>query len=98
MNFKVCSFPGKKINDMHFYLALSLLKKPDKIILHINTNDARFMDANEMLKCVFDLKQVSLIKLPSVKILMSAPTVRNDKANSNEKYNNIIKLIEAAKA
>ena len=29
---------------------------------------------------------------------MSAPTLRNDKTNSNEKYNNIIKLIEAAKA
>lgn len=89
-NIKVRPFPEARINSMYSYIALLLLKKPNKVILHISTNDAPFMDSNKMLKCIFDLKEFSLRKLPTVKILLSH--LRIDNSNSNENNNNFIQL------
>ena len=89
-NIKVRPFPEARINSMYSYIALLLLKKPNKVILHISTNDAPFMDSNKMLKCIFDLKEFSLRKLPTVKILLS--TLQIDNSNSNENNNKFIQL------
>ena len=77
---------------MYYYLVPLLRKRPDKIILHVGTNDAPHMKADEMLeefgKClIWEI-------LPSVKIVLSAPTIRVDKYNANENNINFIKLLE----
>ena len=72
-----------------------LRKRPDKIILHVGTNDAPHIKADEMLEEVGKLKSFILEMLPSVKIILSAPTIRVDKHNSNENNIGFIKLLEA---
>ena len=39
-SIKVRTFPGATINDMKFFAVPLLKKKPDKIIIHVGTNDA----------------------------------------------------------
>ena len=61
---------------MYYHLLPLLRKRPDKIILHISTNDALHIKADEMLEELGKLKSLILEMLPSVKIILSAPTIR----------------------
>ena len=94
-NIKVRFFPGARIQDMYYYLVPLLRKRPDKIILHVGTNDAPHMKADEMLEELGKLKSLIWDMLPSVKIVLSAPTIRVDKHNVNENNIDFIKLLEA---
>ena len=58
-----------------FYLVLLLHKKPDKMILHIGTNDSTFYSATETVEEIGKLKQYILEQLPIVKLVMSTPTL-----------------------
>ena len=49
-NIKIRFFPGARIQDMYYYLVPLLRKRPDKIILHVGTNDVPHMKADEMLE------------------------------------------------
>ena len=49
------------------------------MILHIGTNDSAFYSATEIGK----LKQYILEQLHTVKLVISTPTLRTDKANAN---------------
>ena len=93
-NIKVRFFPGARIQDMYYYLVPLLRKRPDKIILHVGTNDAPHMKTDEMLEELGKLKSLIWEMLPSVKIVLSAPTIRVDKHNANENNINFIKLLE----
>ena len=93
-NIKVRFFPGARIQDMYYYLVPLLRKRPDKIILHVGTNDAPHMKADEMLEELGKLKSLICEMLPSVKIVLSAPTIRVDKHNANENNIDFIKLLE----
>ena len=79
---------------MYYYLVPLLRKRPDKIILHVGTNDAPHMKADEMLEELGKLKSLICEMLPSVKIVLSAPTIRVDKHNANENNIDFIKLLE----
>ena len=68
-NIKVRFFPGARIQDMYYYLVPLLRKRPDKIILHVSTNDAPHIKADEMLEELSKLKSLILEMLPSVKII-----------------------------
>ena len=94
-NIKVRFFPGARIQDMYYYLVLLLRKRADKIIHRVGTNDATHMKANEMLEELGKLKSLIWEMLPSVKIVLSAPTIRVDKYNANENNIDFIKLLEA---
>ena len=76
---KVRYFPGARIRDVF----LLLHKKPDKMILHIGTNDSTFYSATEIVEEIGKLKQYILEQLPTVKLVISTPTLRKDKANTN---------------
>ena len=41
MNVKVRSFSGATVDDMYNYITPLLKKKPDHILLHVGTNNAR---------------------------------------------------------
>ena len=58
---------------MYYYLVPLLRKRPDKIILHVGTNDVSHIKADEMLEELRKLKSSILEMLPSVKIILSAP-------------------------
>ena len=93
-NTKVRFFPGARIQDMYYYLVPLLRKRPDKIILHVGTGDTTHMKADDMLEELGKLKSLIWEMLLSVKIILSAPTIRVDKHNANENNINFIKLLE----
>ena len=90
-NIEVCFFPGVRMQDMYYHLVPLL---PDKIILHYGTNDAPHIKADEMLEELDKLKSLNWEMLPSVKIILSAPTIRVDRHNANENNIDFIKLLE----
>ena len=69
-NIKVRFFPGARIQNMYYYLVPLLRKRPYKIILHADTNDAPHMKADEMLEELGKLKSLIWDMLPSVKIVL----------------------------
>ena len=93
-NIKVGFFPGPKIQDMYYYLVPLLRKRPDKIVLHVGTNDAPHIKADEMLQELGKLKSFTWEMLPSGKIILSAPPIRVEKHNANENNIDFIKLLE----
>ena len=76
---KIRYFPGARICDVF----LLLHKKHDKMILHIGTNDSTFYSATEIVEEIGKLKQYILEQLPTVKLVISTPALRKDKANTN---------------
>ena len=93
-NIKVGFFPGPRIQDMYYYLVPLLRKRPDKIVLHVGTNDAPHIKADEMPQELGKLKSFTWEMLPSGKIILSAPSIRVEKHNANEDNIDFIKLLE----
>ena len=90
-NIKVRIFPGTRIQGMYYYLLPLLGKRPDKIILHVGTNDASHIKADDMLEELGKLKSLIWEMLPFVKIILSAPTIRVNKHNADENNIDFIK-------
>ena len=80
---KVRYFAGARIRGMLFSLVPLLHKKPNKMILHIGTNDSTFYSATEIVEEIGKRKQYVLEQLPTVKLVISTPTLRTYKANAN---------------
>ena len=91
---KVRSFPGARTNDMLFYSVPLLKKNPDKIIIHIGTNDAPHLCPDEMLQDLNKLRDMVLKYCPQSKIIISTPVLRTDKANSHENNIEFIHLLK----
>ena len=53
---KIPTFPGATIGDMKFFIIPQLRKSPDKIVLHVGTNDVPHTTPKEMFKAIIDLK------------------------------------------
>ena len=70
---KVRYFPGARIPYMFFSLVPLLHKKPDKMILHIGTNDSTFYSATETVEKIGKLKKYILEQLTTVKSVISTP-------------------------
>ena len=79
---------------MYYYLVPLLRKQPDKIILHVGTNDAPNMKTDEMLEELGKLKSLIWEMLPSIGIVLSTATIRADKHNVNENNIDFVKLLE----
>ena len=47
---KIRTFPGATIADINLFIILHLRKIPDKIVLHVGTNDSPYASPEEMLK------------------------------------------------
>ena len=85
---------------MIFYLVPPLHKKPDNIILHIETNDSAFYSTLEIADEIGKLKQYILEQLKwviLVKLVISTTTLRTDKANANLINAEVTKLYEQTK-
>ena len=65
-NIKVSFFPQARIRDIFYYLVLLLRKRPDKMILHVGTNDASHIKADKILEELGELKNLIWEMLPSV--------------------------------
>lgn len=76
--FVVKPFPGATVQDMNDFINPLIRKKPDKMILHIGTNDLKSsrpkVVAESILKLVTRIKEAS----PNTAVGISALLVRND--------------------
>ena len=60
-------FSGAKAKDMHYYAISLLEKKPENILLHLDTNDAPCKSCADILKDLIELKDFIQEKSPSCK-------------------------------
>ena len=81
-NVKVRSFPGADVRDMYDYIAPLLRKEPKHVILHIGSNDAPYMNTDEILDDILKLKAHIESTLPNAKVYLSVPTPRYDDAKA----------------
>ena len=81
---KVRTFPGANISDIKFFIIPHLRKNPDKIVLHVGTNDALHATTKEMFNALKNLKSFIQKYAPESKIIISTPVLRVGKANANE--------------
>ena len=94
---KVRYFPGARIADMKHYSVLLLMKQPERIILHIGTNDAPFLTPENMFKELKELRDFILKFLPDVKLIFSTPVIRTDKSDANENNKQFTNCLKKAK-
>ena len=90
---KVRIFPDATINDIKFFAVPLLKKRPDKVIIHVGTNDPPHFTPAEMLKkhertSYFDTKMA-----PVAKVIISSPIIRVDIANSDINDKKFISLL-----
>ena len=94
---KVRTFPGATNGDIKFFVIPHLRKNPDKIVLHVGTNDAPHATPKEMFNAIIDLKSFIQKYAPESKIIISTPVLRVDKANANDINKRYIELLKEAK-
>ena len=67
---KVRTFPGATISDMKLLVVPLLKKKPDKVIVHVGTNNGLHFNPNEMFKNMKKLRLLIQKIVPSAKIII----------------------------
>ena len=92
---KVRYFPGVKAKDMYHYAISLLEKKPENILLHLDTNDAPLNLVLMFWKIWLNWRISFRRSHPAVnKITLSSPAVRTDRENvkkNNENLTNRLK-------
>lgn len=82
-SIKVRSFPGAVINDFYNYLEPLMEKKPDKLIVHVGSNDAFDKTAEVIFNDLVQLK--SYIKQRfCIDAVISCPTIRTDNSRAKK--------------
>ena len=84
---KVRCFPGAKFEDFYHYAIPLINKKPDRIVLHMGTNNAPYCTPEKMVDQILELKKFFLQKLPTWEIIISTPTLRADNTTANNRNN-----------
>ena len=75
---KVRNFPGGNAEDMRHNLMLLIRKKPNHLIVHTGTNDAKRFTSREILDQLLNLKKFVNEQDPDCKVIISTPTVGSD--------------------
>ncbi|CAB4009125.1 Scavenger receptor cysteine-rich type 1 M130 [Paramuricea clavata] len=91
----VKSFSGATTSDMEDYLRPVLRKEPNKIILHIGTNDINYQTAQTVAEGVLNLGIQITQDSPTTDIVISGILPRTDKPNLMSKVNQANRLIKA---
>ena len=84
---KVRCFPGAKFEYFYHYAIPLINKKPDRIVLHMGTNNAPYCTPEKMVGQILGLKNFILQKLPTCEIIISTPTLRTDNTTANNQNN-----------
>lgn len=86
----VKSFSGAKVEDMFHYIKPTLSHSPDKIILHIGTNNLKSDNPDSLCTKIENLCKTVLKECPNTKLGLSEITPRHDykgASNVREKVN-----------
>ena len=81
---KVHCFPDAKFEDFYHYAILFINKKPDRIVLHMGTNNAQNCTPEDQ---ILGLKNFILQKLPTCEIIISTPMLRTGNRTANNPNN-----------
>ena len=87
VTIKVRYFPGAKFEDFYHYAIPLINKKPDRIVLHMGTNNAPYCTPEKMVDQILGIKNFILQKLPTCEIIISTRTLRTDDTTANNRFN-----------
>ena len=91
----VRSFPGAKVDDLFHYVIPTLQTKPDRIIVHVGSNDLKTTEPRAVAEKVVELCEFIEAKSPSTKILVSELTPRNDFDHANDLRKQVNKIVRS---
>ena len=93
----VKSFSGANITDMEDYLKPILRKEPNKIILHVGTNNLKHLSAKRVAEGIANLTTQIEEDSPATSIVIFSilPRARSDKSELSAKTTEANKLIKA---
>ena len=84
---KVRCFPGAKFEYFYHYAIPLINKKPDRIVLHMGTNNTPYCTPEKMVYQILGLENFILQKLRTCEIIISTPTLRTDNTTANNQNN-----------
>ena len=84
---KVRCFPDAKFEDFYHYAIPFMNKNPDRIVLHMGTNNDPYCTPEKIVGQILGLKNFILQKLPTCEIIISSPTLRKDNTKANSRKN-----------
>ena len=90
----VKSFSGANITDMEDYLKPILCKEPNKVILHVGTNDLKHLSAKRVAEGIANLATQIEEDSPATSIVISSILPRSDKSELSAKATEANKLIK----
>ena len=92
---RVKSFPGANIQDMKDYIKPALRNNPDRIILHVGTNDLRSKDATSIVNEVHELCKEIKKNKPATQITISEIISREDNHMLQTKVSDVNNLLKS---
>ena len=95
MHVVVKSFSGANITDMEDYLKPILREEPNKVILHVGTNDLKHLSAKRVAEGIANLATQIEKDSPATSIVISSILPRSDKSDLSAKATEANKLIKA---
>ena len=91
----VRSFAGARINDLYHYLVPSLETKPDRVILHIGTNDLKNNEARNVAEKIVKLCEFIEEKSSNAQVWISELTPRSDSEENNKLRDVVNKVLRS---
>ena len=92
MKIRKETYRGAKVDAMKHYVKPCLTSKPDRIILHVGTNDiGSTKDEKEIVKGIGDICNVIEQDSPNTKIALSMLITRADKPDNKAKVQKVNK-------
>ena len=79
-----------RISEMSQLIQPIIKKKPEFLILHIETNDATTNDSRKIVDDILLLKSAALNSLPDCRVLVSKPTLRSGNGKDALMYETIM--------
>ena len=94
-NIKVRSFPGANTDDMKDYIRPLLRKCPDRVVLHVGTNDAIQYSPDEIVQRILSVKTFIEHELKDCDVIISSPINRLDSQNLAVKIRNANAILKS---
>lgn len=89
----VRSFPGATVEDMSHYIVPSIQKSPDKIIVHVGTNNLMTDNPTVVAEKIVDLCTEVENNLPNCSVAISELISRDDDDSLNHKVSQVNKVL-----
>lgn len=87
------TYSGANTDAIKHHMRPSLARKPDKIIMHVGTNDLKDKDVTQTVKSIESTCQIINSESPTTKVAISELICRNDKQENADKVIKVNKQI-----